>query len=126
VRRRKTIPPKENKFNSLLSLSEHFPTEQSCRQYLEKQRWDGNPVCPHCDDTKVYKFKDGRLFRCAKYRKQFTVTVGTIFEDSHISLRKWFLAIYLVTAHKKGISSLQLSRDLRVTQKPAWFMLHRI
>ena len=113
-------------FDSLLSLYERFPDEQSCREYLEIQRWNGKPICPHCEHDRVYRFKDGRLFKCASCRKQFTVRVGTIFEESPISLKKWFLAMYLITAHKKGISSLQLSRDIKVTQKTAWFMLHRI
>lgn len=116
----------ELEFNSLLSLTERFPDEKSCREYLEQQRWNGIPICPHCDNNKVYRYKDGRLFKCAKCKKQFTVRVGTIFEDSPLSLRKWFMAIYLITAHKKGISSLQLSKDIGITQKSAWHMLHRI
>ena len=113
-------------FDSLFSLNERFPDDKSCREFLEKARWSEKPICPHCKHDKVYRFSDGKLFKCAKCRKQFTVTVGTIFEDSHISLKKWFFAIYLITAHKKGISSLQLSKDLKVTQKTAWFILHRV
>jgi transposase-like protein len=84
-------------------------------------------VCPHCGSSrKIYKIKGGKILTCADCRKQFTVKVGTIFEDSALPLQKWFMAIYILTAHKKGISSLQLSRDINVTQKTAWFMLHRI
>ena len=75
---------------------------------------------------KTYEFKDGKLYKCASCRKKFTLTVRTIFEDSKIHLRKWFIAIYLITSHKKGISSLQLSKDIGVTQKTAWFILHRL
>lgn len=113
-------------FGGLVSLFDKFPDEKSCREYLAKQRWNGVPICPHCEHTKIYIYKDGRLYKCAKCRRQFTVTVGTIFEDSHIPLRKWFLALYIATNHKKGISSLQLCRDIGVTQKTAWFMMHRI
>jgi len=68
----------------------------------------------------------GKLLKCADCRRQFTVKVGTIFEDSAIPLQKWFMAVYLLMAHKKGISSVQLGKDIGVTQKSAWFMLHRI
>ena len=111
---------------SLFHLLEKFQNEQDCRDYLEKIRWNGKPKCPHCTHDKVYKFKAGKLWKCAKCRKQFTVKVGTIFEESNISLRKWFMAIYIISAHKKGIASIQLAKDLKVTQKTAWFMNHRI
>lgn len=113
-------------FDSLLSLIDTFKTDQDCRDLLEKMRWNNKPRCAHCRHDKVYKFKDGILWKCAKCRKQFTVKVGTIFEESNISLRKWFMAIYLLTNHKKGISSIQLGKDIRVTQKTAWFLNHRI
>lgn len=113
-------------FKSLADLHKRFPDEQSCRDYIEQLRWNGTPECPHCAHSKVYKYQNGRLYKCAKCRKQFTVKVGTIFEDSTLPLQKWFMAIYFATAHKKGISSLQLSRDLGVTQKTAWFVMHRI
>lgn len=113
-------------FNSLLELIEYFKDEQTCVDYFQIKRWNGNPVCPHCNNKVVYKFSDNKRFKCAACRKQFTVKVGTIFEDSKIPLRKWFVAVYLITSHKKGISSHQLAKDLKVTQKTAWFMLHRI
>lgn len=113
-------------FKSLPQVLEYFRDEQTCISFLEKQRWDGKPVCPHCSHEKVYRTNRG--FKCAdkKCNKKFSVTVGTVFENSKIKLSLWFAAIYLATAHKKGISSLQLSRDLGITQKTAWFMLHRI
>jgi transposase-like protein len=114
-------------FNSLLDVVKRFPDERSCREYLAQARWNGKPKCLHCGySEKIYSINDGKLYKCAKCRKQFTVRVGTIFEDSALPLQKWFMAIYLLTAHKKGISSVQLGKDIQVTQKTAWFMLHRI
>lgn len=103
-----------------------FPDEESCLLYLKKSRWADGEYCPHCGNKKLYTFKDGKTYKCAACRKRFSVKVGTIFEDSKIPLQTWFMAIYLITAHKKGISSVQLSKDLNVTQKTAWFMLHRL
>lgn len=113
-------------FSSLIELVSYFDIEAKCFQYLEDRRWQGNIQCPRCTHDKYYRFKDGRRFKCAKCREQFTAKIGTIFEDSKISLKKWFIAIHLVTAHKKGISSHQLAKDIKVTQKTAWFMLQRI
>ncbi len=112
---------------NLIEFYNRFNDEQTCRDYLEKARWGDKITCPHCGIIgNAYKYKDGRLFKCKDCRKQFTVRVGTIFEDSKLPLQKWFLAIYLATSLKKGISSIQLSKYLGITQKTAWFMLHRI
>lgn len=113
---------------NLKDLMAKFSDDSICRKYLEELVWEGNPVCPHCGGNKPYKLKDGKSYRCREKscRKDFTVTVGLIFENSKIPLSTWFAAIYLATSHKKGISSVQLSKDLGVTQKTAWFMLHRI
>ncbi len=113
-------------FDSLIELLDYFDTEEKCRAYFHNRRWSEQIICPHCENEKVYKFSDGKRFKCACCRKIFTVRTGTIFEDSNLPLRKWFIAIYLVTSHKKGISSHQLARDIKVTQKTAWFMLQRI
>lgn len=116
-------------FDSLFDLLDYFDTETKCVDYLAQMRWNGEPECPYCGHNHTYELNvKGRTkrWKCAKCRKQFSVTVGTIFEESKISLRKWFVAIYLDSAHKKGISSHQLSKDLKITQKTAWFMLHRI
>ncbi len=114
------------KYNNLLQVSEYFKNEEICKEHLAKLRWNGNVTCPQCTYDKVYETKAG--FKCAnpKCYKKFTVTVGTFFENTKISLRKWFIAIYIMSSHKKGISSLQLSKDIAVTQKTAWYMLHRI
>jgi transposase-like protein len=108
-----------------------MPTEKDCRDYLIQQRWDGCPVCPYCGySVKTYVIEGGKRFKCGANQdvcgKKYSVTVGTIFESSRIPLTKWLNAVYVVTAHKKGISSHQLGRNLGVTQRTAWFMIHRI
>ena len=114
-------------FDSLFQLLDYFTTEEKCEEHLAVIRWNGEPTCPYCESSKVNTLKGKtQRYKCYGCRKQFGVKVGTIFHDSKISLRKWFVAIYLVTAHKKGISSCQLSRDLKITQKAAWFVLQRI
>lgn len=117
---------KNMKFNSLPQILNHFKDQETCISFLEDQRWNGKPICPHCGSKKTYKTTRGHKCGNSECYKKFTVTVGTVFESSKIKLNIWFAAIYLATAHKKGISSLQLHRDLGVTQKTAWFMLHRI
>lgn len=112
-------------FKNLVELMEFFEDENTCKELLEQQRWGGKVVCPHCEySEKIYTTNRG--YKCASCLKKFTVTVGTVFENSKIKLRYWFAAIYLCSSHKKGISSHQLGRDLGVTQKTAWYMLHRV
>ncbi|MGI8636075.1 MAG: IS1595 family transposase [Segetibacter sp.] len=111
---------------NLVEFQQKFSSEQECLNYLEKARWGDKAICPHCGSIKTYRFKSGVLFKCGDCRKQFTAKVGTIFSDSKVPLYKWFLAIYLATSLKKGISSVQLSKYAGVTQKTAWFMLQRI
>lgn len=113
-------------FKSLPQLLDYFKDQQTCIEYYELVRWNGYPVCPHCGSEKTYKTKRGHRCGNAECRKDFTVKVGTIFENSNIELRTWFAAIFLATNHKKGISSVQLASDLGITQKTAWFLLHRI
>lgn len=115
----------KKRFNSVLELFAMFPDEQSCIDYLEDTRWGDEVVSPFDPDSKVYRCKDNR-YRCKNTGKYFNVRTGTLFDNTKVPLRSWFYAIYLVTNHRKGISSLQLSRDLQVTQKTAWFMLQRI
>ena len=112
-------------FKSILDLIKAFPDEQTCINHLETLRWNGNVVSPFDDGSKVYNCK-GNKYRCKNTGKYFNVKTNTIFDNTKLGLQKWFLAIYIVTSHKKGISSLQLSRDLDITQKSAWFMLQRI
>lgn len=114
-------------FKNLQDLFKTFSNEAICREYLAEQRWNGTPVCPYCNHhQKIYRIENNKRYKCAECKKKFSVTVGTVFEASNVPLQTWFACIYLITAHKKGISSLQLHRDLGVTQKTAWFMLHRV
>lgn len=115
-------------------LSEpHFHSEEAAYERLESIVWPNGPVCPHCgnaDPARCYKI-EGKTARaglrtCAECRKQFRVTVGTIFEQSKIPLHKWFQAAHLLSASKKGFSAHQLHRTLKVTYKTAWFMMHRL
>jgi len=107
----------------------HFQNEEAAFQYLETLRWPTGPICPKCGVINhAYATKKPHVYRCAEKlcRKDFTVRVGTIFEDSKLPLHKWLFAFYLMCASKKGISSHQLHRMLDVTYKTAWFMTHRI
>ena len=113
-------------FASLHEMVAAFPDEQSCIDHLRSIRWKDGAFCPHCGSVKVYHFSDKRTHKCGDCRARFSIKVGTIFEDTKIGLHKWFMAIYLITAHKKGIASTQLAKDIAVTQKTAWFMLHRL
>lgn len=115
-------------FNNLRELILSMPTEETCREYLVQQRWNGKPICPYCGCGKVYRIEKGKRYKCGSKEcyKKFSVTVGTIFEASNVPLVKWFTAIYLIGSHKKGISSYQLAKDIGVTQTTGWFMLHRI
>jgi transposase-like protein len=108
-------------------------TEDEAREMLESIRWNGQPVCPHCNSNEAYKLtpKEGSktrkgVYKCKSCRKQFTVTVGTIFEGSRIKIADWLMAVYLMCSSKKGISAHQLHRTLGITYKTAWFMAHRI
>lgn len=107
-----------------------FPNEESARQYLEDLRWKGNSVCPHCGSAaKMHKQSRNGVegyYRCPDCREVFTVRTGTIFERSHVPLDKWLYTMYLLATARKGISSLQLSKEIGVTQKTAWFMLQRL
>jgi transposase-like protein len=119
---------------TLMQIQQRFPTPEAAREYLEKLHWPNGPVCPHCGEMKrIYaiaanpakKVRAG-LKKCGKCRKQFTVTVGTIFEDSHVPLNMWLIAVYLLCSSKKGMSAHQLHRMLGVTYRTAWFMFHRL
>ena len=108
-----------------------FHDDNAARAYMEAQRWPNGAVCPHCGGVEKCKRLEGGkhrpgLFQCGDCRQQFTVTVGTVFERSKISLSKWMLATHLMASSKKGMSAHQLHRSLGVTYKTAWFMWHRI
>lgn len=111
---------------SAFEFFEMFPTETSAREYLEGKMWNGSPVCPYCRHKEITALKKEGVYRCKSCRKDFTVRVGTIMHKSKIPLKKWIYAMYLVCTSRKGISSLQLSKELGITQKSAWFLLQRI
>src|SRR5438132_6364461 len=120
---------------NLSNLAKYFSDEDAARALLEEMRWGGNPTCPHCGGLDPYKLtpkveskKPGRkgLYKCKACRKQFTVTVGTVFEDSRIPISKWLLAIHLIASSKKGMSAHQIHRMLGISYKAAWFMMHRL
>jgi transposase-like protein len=110
-------------FKSMIELVHKFRTEQDCIKHLETIRWAGNVVSPFDETSKVYICK-GNKYKCKNTNKYFNVRTATIFEDTKIPLQKWFCTLYLFSA--QGISSHQLARDLNITQKTAWFVLHRL
>ncbi|HEX9224007.1 MAG TPA: IS1595 family transposase [Candidatus Acidoferrales bacterium] len=122
---------------NLNDIAKSYHDEDSARAFLEAERWpNGEVACPNCGEIgRAYRLQpkeNGKkhvrkgVWKCGACRKQFTVTVGTIFEDSHIPLNKWLMAIHLLCCSKKGMSAHQLHRMLGVTYKSAWFMAHRI
>ena len=115
-----------SKFNSIYELTSYFNSEDKCRKAIFESSWDKNDaICPFCGQHHCVIRTDGR-FHCNHCKANFSVTVGTIFENTKIPLVKWFLAMYLISCHKKGISSVQLATDISVTQKTAWFILHKV
>ncbi|HWB24816.1 MAG TPA: IS1595 family transposase [Chitinophagaceae bacterium] len=116
-------------FKNLHELIKQMPDEATCRAYLASQRWaDGVVVCPYCEGRGAYVIEGGKRYKCksATCYKKFSVITGTVFEASNIPVGKWLHAVYVVSAHKKGISSYQLAKDIGISQKSAWFMIHRI
>lgn len=111
---------------NLPKLIEDFGSEDRCRDYLEGLRWPDGLECPRCHGTTISRIHDRNQFDCDSCRYQFSVTAGTTFHDSHLSLWKWFLAAYLMVESKKGISAKQLQRTLGVSYKTAWYLAHRI
>jgi transposase-like protein len=111
---------------NLPKLIEDFASEDKCRAYLEALRWPEGVECPRCEGTTISRIHKRNQFDCDSCRYQFSVTAGTLFHDSHLPLWKWFLAVYLVAESKKGISSKQLQRMLKVSYKTAWYLSHRI
>jgi len=123
---------------NLITLAQEYSDEDRARGLLESLLWPNGPVCPHCQNHKekaIYKLQPKEtsksaarkgVYKCGACRKQFTVTVGTIFEDSHLPISKWLMAIFIICSSKKSISANQLSRMLKITYKAAWFMAHRL
>jgi len=127
---------KENEL-TLLQIAKRYSTEESARKYFESLRWPSDPFCPHCgnaDSERIYKVTANRtkkirpgLYKCAECSETFTVTVGTVMEDTHIPLNKWLIGFYMMCASKTQVSALQLQRQLELgSYRSAWFMCHRI
>ena len=114
---------------STFELFEMIPDSEAARLYLEDRRWGGEPACPLCGAFENISARTGKrigYYRCRDCGGEFTVRTGTIFERSHVPLHKWVYAMYLLVTARKGVSSLQLSKEIGVTQKTAWFMLGRL
>lgn len=120
------------KFKNLLDLIIKIGTDNQAIAYFIKMRWNGEITCPYkeCDvniygleNNKIYLYKNGKDFKCACCKKRFSYKTGTFLENSKISIRKWLMAMYIFTSHKKGISSIQLGKDIGVRQATAWFIL---
>ncbi len=114
-------------FRNIIELVEFFKTEEICVKFLKSILWVNGAKCPHCGGCEIMEYKsDFKRNRCKSCKKDFSIKVGTIFEDSNVPLKKWFMAMYIFNAHKKGISSMQLAKDISITQKSAWFILQRL
>jgi transposase-like protein len=112
---------------SLVEAIRYFSDLDVCTEYMANLRWPNGPVCPRCGSVDKHSYlTTRRIWKCKACRKQFSVKVGTIFEDSPLGFDKWLPAVWLIANSKNGISSHELARSLGITQKSAWFMLHRI
>src|SRR6267378_5523260 len=115
-----------NKPKTLRDAIRHFSDEQVCIDTVAALRWPNGPVCPKCGNGEHYYLATQKRWKCKKCSKQFSVKVGTIFEDSPIPLDKWLAALWMLVNCKNGISSYEIARDLGITQKSAWFVLQRL
>lgn len=111
---------------NLCSLIEQFGSETKCREYLEALRWPDAIMCPRCSSIKISRIAKRNQFDCDSCRYQFSVTAGTIFNDSHLPLWKWFLCVYLLCESKKGMSANQIKRTIGISYKTAWYLCHRV
>jgi len=113
-------------FKTLTEFTDYFCDEATCVAHFTESRFRNGEYCPHCHHDKIYKCGNGKRYQCAKCKQDFTIRIKTVFGDSKLPLRKWYMAIYLLANTSKGISSVQLAKHVGVTQKTAWFMDHRI
>jgi transposase-like protein len=111
---------------STFQLFEMFPDQETARVYLEGRLWPNGPRCPVCGLGERITVRGEGYYRCNQCKEDFTVRTGTIFERSHVPLHKWVYAMYLLVTARKGISSMQLAKEIGITQKSAWFVLHRL
>ena len=121
--------PTPKQFDNLLQMFSAFPDEQAAIDHLTAMRWANGKFCPLCGNAEAARIgtlKGTNTHKCYACRKRFSIKVGTIFQDTKLPLRTWFAAIWMVTNHPKGIASTTLAKDLGITQKSAWFVLHRL
>src|SRR5271156_5528513 len=115
-----------NKNSGLMEAIQYFSNPMACLETVAAAKWSNGPECPRCGKKRLSFLKTRLIWKCLDCRKQFSVKVGTIFEDSAVPLNKWLTAMWLVGNCKNGISSYEVGKDLKVTQRTAWFMLQRI
>lgn len=118
--------PERTKDMNMMKLIELFPSDDACRDVLDKIRWPGGVTCPRCEGTHQRSTQSRNQFDCGSCGYQFSVITGTMMQDTHLPLRKWMVATYLMVESKKGISANQMKRTLDVSYKTAWYLCHRI
>jgi transposase-like protein len=123
---KKVLKKRNNDDLSFLNFQNQFNTDDACRERLFKLRWPNGFICKECGHTKYYFIKGRQLYQCAQCKKQHSLTAGTLFQDTHMPLLKWFWAIYLVSRDKRGISALALKNAIHVSYQTAWELLHKI
>ena len=111
---------------STYEFFQKFPDEQAAIMHVESIRWPDGVICPHCDSDRTSRLPAYQYHQCKDCRQKFTVRTGTIFARSHIPMHKWLYGMYLLQTARKGVSSVQMSKELGITQKSIWFMLHRL
>jgi transposase-like protein len=111
---------------ALLEMLNKYSTDDKCREILTKLRWPEGVRCPRCNEDRVFWIQDRKQFECSSCSYQFSVTTGTIFNDTHLPLQKWFAATYLLCESKKGMSACQVQRTLGMSYKTAWYLCHRV
>ncbi len=119
---------KSAKTIGLKTFIKMYPTDEAAMKHLEAVLWSEGRVCPHCStlDNSAERKRRPMFYQCRDCRKEFSIKTGTIFARSHIGMQSWFYAIYLMQTARKGVSSLQMSKELEITQKSAWHMMHRL
>src|SRR5579872_548334 len=113
-------------FMALLDMLRQYSTDEKCREILTKLRWPEGVTCPRCNERQVCYLESRKQFECSSCSYQFSVLTGTVFNDTHLPLEKWFAATYLLCEAKKGISACQIQRTLGISYKTAWYLCHRI
>jgi transposase-like protein len=113
-------------FKTLTEFTDYFCDEAACVAHFTESRWRNGQYCPHCKHDKIYLCSNGKRYQCAACKQDFTIRTKTVFGESKLPLRKWYMAVYLLATSNKGISSVQLAKQVGVTQKTAWFVDHRL